>query len=388
MKKKSILVNLRLLQKPYTGVQSYIYNLTKNMVKKNNDFEFYFITINYDCNIKFINELISYENCSIIDHRGYNNPIYEILFDLFFVNRYIKNHDLYFNPVNILPFHKIREKKYITAVLDLCTFKVPDTTTISLKLFYSIYLSHSLRRADKIIAISENTKSDLLNLFKMSKEIIEVVYLGIDDDFFILQFNELDVENLSKKIGLDLNGVYFLTFGTSKRKNALRVIDAFFKCSNKNSTCKLVIIAHVKDMINNFLSYIKRKNYDQNRVIITEIYLTKKELKILYSKAVGFIYCSVYEGFGLPILEAMQCSCPVIASNTSSTPEVVSNAGLLVNPYDSVEIAVKMNRLISDTQLRSNLIKEGHNNIKKFSWKTTAKKFSDIFKEVLEIDNI
>lgn len=387
MNKKSILINLRLLQKPYTGVQSYIYNLTKNIVKKNNDFEFYLVTINFDGNIEFINELTSYENCSLVNHRGYNNPIYEVLFDLFLVNRYIKNHDLYFNPVNILPLHKIREKKYITAVLDLCTFKVPDTTTISLRLFYSAYLSHSLRRADKIIAISKNTKSDLLDLFRMDKEIIEVVHLGIDDDFFTLQFSEVDVANLDKKIHLNLSDGYFLTSGTSKRKNALKVIDAFFKCTGKNSAHKLVIIVHTKDMINNYLSYIKRKNYNQNRVIFTEIYLTKKELKILYSKAVGFIYCPVYEGFGLPILEAMQCSCPVIASNTSSIPEVVNNAGLLVNPRDPVEISEKMNTLVSDSQLRSRLVKKGHDNIKRFSWKTAAKKTIDIFREVLEADN-
>lgn len=386
MKKKSILVNLRLLQKDYTGVQSYIYNLTKNMLKEGNDFEFYLTTINYDHNNKFINDLISYENCSLIDHRGYNNLIYEILFDLFFVNRYIKKSDLYFSPVNILPVYKIRENKYITGVLDLCTFIVPDTTTISLKLFYNTYLSHSLRKADKIITISENTKSDLLNLFKMSKEKIEVVHLGIDDDFFMLQFSELDEANLGKKIGLSLDGVYFLTSGTSKRKNVPNVIDAFFKCCGKNSDYKLVIIVQTKDMIKNYLSYIKIKNYYQNRVIFTEIYLTKKELKILYSKAVGFIYCPVYEGFGLPVLEAMQCNCPVIASNTSSIPEVANNAALLVNPYDPVEISLKMNTLISDSQLRNKFIKEGQNNIKKFSWKTTAKKFIDIFKEVLEVD--
>lgn len=357
------------------------------MVKENNDFEFHLITINYDYNNKFINELISYENCSLINHKGYYNPICEILFDLFFVNRYIKNSDLYFNPVNILPLNKIRGKKYITAVLDLCTFKVPNTTTISLRLFYSSYLLRSLRRANKIIAISENTKFDLLDLFKMSKEMIEVVPLGIDDDFFMLQFGEADVVNLGEKIGLNLNGVYFLTFGLSKRKNVLRVIDAFFKCNDKNVTHKLVIIVHTKDMINNCLSYIRRKNYNQSRVIFTGKFLIKKELKILYSKAIGFVYCPVYEGFGLPILEAMQCSCPVIASNTSSIPEVVNNAGLLVNPYDPVEISEKMNTLISDSQLRSKLIQEGHNNIKIFLWKTTAKKFIDIFKEVFKVDD-
>lgn len=383
MNKKSILINLRLLQKPYTGVQSYIYNLTQNMVKEGKDFEFYLATINFDGNIEFINELTFYENCFLINHRGYNNPIYEALFDLFFVNKYIKNHDLYFNPVNILPLHKIREKKYITTVLDLCTFKVPDTTTITLRLFYSTYLAHSLRRADKIIAISENTKSDLLDLFKISKEMIEVAPLGIDDDFFRLQFSGLDVANLGKKIGLDLNGVYFLTFGTSKRKNALKVTDAFFKCSDKNPAHKLVIIVHTEDMINNCLSYIKRNNYNQNRVIFTRIFLTKKELKILYSKAVGLIYCPVYEGFGLPILEAMQCGCPAIASNTSSIPEVVNNAGLLVNPHDPVEISAKINMLISDSQLRSRLIKKGYNNTKRFSWKITAKKYLNIFREVL-----
>lgn len=353
------------------------------MVRENNDFEFYLITINYDYNIKFINELISYENCSLLNHRGYNNPICEILFDLFFVNRYIKNYDLYFSPVNILPLYKIREKKYVTAVLDLCTFKVPDTTTTALRLFYSTYLSHSLRRADKIVSISENTKSDLLDLFKMSKEMIEVVHLGIDDDFFMLQFGEVDVANLGEKIGLNLNGIYFLTFGVSKRKNVLRVIDAFFKCNDKNVTHKLVIIVHANDMINDYLSYIKRKSYNQNRVIFTEIYLTKKELKILYSKAVGLVYCPVYEGFGLPILEAMQCGCPVIASNTSSIPEVVNSAGLLVNPYNSVEISEKMNTLISDSQLRSKLIEEGYNNAKSFSWKTTANRYLDIFRKVL-----
>jgi len=387
MKNKSILVNLRLLQKPYTGVQSYIYNLVKNMVKKDNNFKFYLITINYDYNTKFINELISYENCFLINSRGYNNPVYEVLFDIFFVNKYIKKHDLYFNPVNILPLYKIRKKKYITAVLDLCTFKVPNTTTLSLRLFYSTYLSHSLRRADKIVAISENTKFDLLNLFKINKEIIDIVYLGVDDDFSMLQFDEVDVITLGRKIGLNLNEGYFLTTGTSKRKNVLKVIDAFFQCCGKDCVDKLAIIIYSESMVDNYLAYMKRKNYNKKKVVFTGIYLTKKELKILYSKALMFIYCSVYEGFGLPVLEAMQCSCPVIASNTSSIPEVVNNAGLLVDPYDSVEISVKMKTLISDSQLRSKLIKKGHSNVRRFSWETTANKIIDIFKEVLEVDN-
>ena len=384
METKNILINLRLLQKPYTGTQSYIYNLVKNVLKNNGGFEFTLLTVNDDGANKFVRDLSNYPRTALIDHRSAPGLVSETLFDLVFVNRYIADHDLYFSPVNTLPLRTSPGKKYVTGVLDLCTFKVPDTSSLGLRFFYSLSLNASLRRADRILAISGHTKRDLLDTFKLDEEKIDVVHLGIDDDFFQCRSEKTDVTRLGDRIGLDLDRRYCLTMGSSRRKNVPAVIDAFFKGDGGSAGDHLVVIVSDPRLVDEFSSHIEKNRYDRQRVILTKRHLSNTELKTLYVKAFMLIYCPVYEGFGLPVLEAMACDCPVVASNVASIPEVVNEAGLLADPRDSSDIAEKINLIRRTPALRDRLVHDGRSNIKRFSWERAGKQALKIFESALE----
>lgn len=381
--KKRVLINARLLQQPYTGIQSYVHNLIKSLVKEASNIEFHIIVLSYKRDNEFIEDLLSYSNVFLINVRGLRNSIYEIFFDIFIINRYIKNFDLYFSPVNILPYFKNRKVPHIVGVLDLCTFIVPETTTRFLKTYYDIYLGTSLKRADKIIPISENTKRDLLKLFHIDKSLIRAIHLGIDDEFSNIKISPRESANFLESLGLHLNDRYFLSIGTSKRKNIETTIEAFSKFVKTHNSTKLVIVVNDKGMIDHINICVDKFKIGKENIILTQRYLTQKELKILYNHALCLVYCSYYEGFGLPVLESMQCNCPVITSNVSSLPEISGDAALLVNPYSAEEIYYSMLLLYNNPSVRTEYIRKGVLNTRKYSWTITAKSFVRLFNEVM-----
>ncbi|MBU0534995.1 glycosyltransferase family 4 protein [Patescibacteria group bacterium] len=381
--KKKILINLRLLQQPYTGVQSYVYNLLRALVSQSRDFDFYIIVVNYDNSNTYINDLLSYKNVHLVSAWGFNNNIFGVLFDIFFINKYIKKYDLYFSPVDILPFFKNRKVPHIVGVLDLCTFIVPKTTTLTLKTYYDIYLKTSLKRADSIVTISNCTKNDLLKLFKIDESMVKVVHLGIDRDLKSGVIPDKRGREILKGLCLTENTKYFLTMGTSKRKNVEKTIEAFSKVAKINGDLKLVVVVNNREMESIINRSVNSFGLNSNQVVLTDRYISALELKVLYAKAVCLVYCPYYEGFGLPILEAMQNSCPVITSDNSSLIEICGDAALLANAQEADQIAECMNKMLTNDVLRNDLIQKGLTNSKKYSWEISAAEFDTIFKNLL-----
>lgn len=365
---KSVIVNIRQLQFRYTGVQSYIYNLVLALVKHYPKIHFDLATLNYKGNNQFIEHLKQHQNVSILNTSGSKKLFSEIYFDHVQVSRLIKNQDIYFSPVNITPLFKKPGVKYVVGVLDLCTFIVPKTTTFQLKTYYNLFLPSSLSRADKIISISKSTKTDLVNLFKIPDQKISVVYLGVD--------SEVVVSRVPKKIN---TGKFFLTMATSPRKNVLTVIRAFSVFSKK------VPSMHYKIVVNNPILSLEIKKFirdigiSNKKVQVMANYISKQRLSNLYSRATAFVYCPIYEGFGLPVLEAMSRSCPVITSTTSSLPEVAGGAAITVNPHNYLDIAAAMSKLYTKNSLRIKMIKGGLINSKKYNWEKSAIKTMRIF---------
>ena len=154
------------------------------------------------------------------------------------------------------------------------------------------------------------------------------------------------------------------------------------KSLNKlNGNNKIVIVGKKDKAYDEIFDIIK--NYDlQNRVVFTG-FVPDKDLVLLYNAATLFVYPSLYEGFGLPLLEAMSCGTPVITSNLSSLPEVVGNAAITVNPYDFEELAKKIDKVLSDKELQKILIKKGVNRAKEFTWEKTALETIKVYEKVL-----
>lgn len=359
---KKVLINIRQLQFRYTGVQSYIYNLCISLVKEFPHIHFDLATLNYQNDNQYIETLRKNSNTTILNTEAGSSSLVDIYFDHFLVSKLVTKQDIYFNPVNITPVFKKPGVKYVVGVLDLCTFIVPKTTTLLLKTYYRLFLPGSLKRADKIIAISKSTKKDIIKIFKTNPKKISVVYLGIDTK--ILKSN-YSINQKKEK--------YFLTMATSRRKNIQNVLKAFAAFSNMFPSIKFKIVVNNPKLSEEVGVSLKKLNI-KNKVELMENYISKEKLSSLYSGALGFVYCPVYEGFGLPVLEAMSKNCPVITSTTSSLPEVAGKSALTVNPHSFQEIAKAMTSIAENLPLRQKMILEGQKNITKFSWKKSAQK--------------
>jgi len=272
--------------------------------------------------------------------------------------------DIFHLPLPVAPFwRKPKNCKLIVTVHDLTPLKFPDFHNLKRKLYFRFFVKRLLKQADRIIADSISTKKDIVDLLMIKADKIDVVYLAAD------------MKHTSKKVPkkYGIKDEYILYVGTVEpRKNLLRLIDAYNKL---NPPEKLVIVG---------ASGWKNKDVykKKNKNIIFTGYVDDEDLPKLYSNAKVFIYPSLYEGFGLPVLEAMNCKVPVITSNTSSMPEVGGDAVLYVNPSSVDDIRIKLSKLLTDSNLRKELIKKGINQVKKFSWDKTAKETINVYKKV------
>ena len=231
------------------------------------------------------------------------------------------------------------------------------------------YHKFSLRRADRIVAISEYTKQETIKLFDIREEKVNVVYLGFK--------NFCEGAPTAKPV---LGGKkFFLFVGVIKeRKNPLGIVKAFYLLKEKTH-CEhvLALLGWGKGPYwEEIKIYIKEHSLETSVIIDEE---TRDDgLLPYYQQAEALLYPSFIEGFGFPVLEAFSCGLPVITSTTSSLPEVGGDAALLVNPHKTEEIAAAMERILTEKGLRDSLIKKGYEQMKKFSWENTARGYIDI----------
>ncbi|MDN3656775.1 glycosyltransferase family 1 protein [Ferruginibacter paludis] len=240
--------------------------------------------------------------------------------------------------------------------------------------FYFKYLLPALiKRARLIIAVSENTKRDIIHFFKCPEEKIKVIYNGYDDDIYfpvaekkLIIYSQYGVRN------------YLLAVGpTYPHKNFELLIDAY---NAMNTACKkkhpLVIAGGKEKYLEVLKAYVH--GLDLDSCIHFVGYVPVELMPSLYREAHTLIFPSLYEGFGIPLLEAMASGCPVISSNTSSMPEVCGDAVLYFNPTDQFSLTASMQLLIMDDNLHSELKQKGLDQAKKFSWKKMAGSFNNI----------
>ena len=242
---------------------------------------------------------------------------------------------------------------------------LPETMAPSNRIKMQLLSSYNLKRTDFLISISDNTKQDFLKFFNYKKNIY-TIHLAVDKKTYHLA----SPDNITiVKDKFNLPDSYVLAVGTIEpRKNLITLLKAFSILNNKN--IHLVLVGKIGWIDNNFFELLDQYKI-KNRVVFTG-YVSDKFLAPLYSGAKMFVFPSIYEGFGLPILEAMQCGCPVIASNNSSIPEVAGDAALLFDANDYTELARLIDKLLQDENLRKSYIAKGFEQVKKFSWEKTV----------------
>jgi glycosyltransferase involved in cell wall biosynthesis len=237
-------------------------------------------------------------------------------------------------------------------------------------------LSRTLKNVDMIITVSKSTKKDVIKCLKFPEEKIKVIYNGVDERFKPLK-NYNDV--LHK---YNINPPYILYIGTLEpRKNIPALIKAFYKLKKRGIRHKLVIVGKKGWKYKQIFRVVEDLNL--RRDVVFTGYVSYNDLPKFYSAADLFVYPSLYEGFGLPPLEAMACGCPVITSNVSSLPEVVGDAGFIVDPSDIGGLSRTIKELLANDSLRENVIRKGLKRIKEFSWEKTAKESLKVYKEVI-----
>lgn len=308
-----------------------------------------------------------------IEKKNFNN---RIITD--FSDRSKEMADLDIIHSNNFRFPKDTRAKKVVTIYDVCFLEHPEYTTEANRLFCYKGTLDAMLFADKIIAISEYTKTRLVHFFPFVDESkIEVVYCGNRDTLSSYENNLACIE----KYGVT-QGEFFLSVGTIEpRKNYETLLKAYRKYLD-NSKCpkKLCIAGGYGWLEENFHRKIESLGLEKD-VIVTG-YVSEEELANLYRHCFAFIYPTWYEGFGLPVLEAMNFGKPVIASNVTSIPEIAGNGALLINPHEADQIADSLGRLECDENICRELVEAAKKQVGKFSWKKAAEELVDIYRRL------
>lgn len=268
----------------------------------------------------------------------------------------------------------------VCTIHDICFEHFKDIFTTKEYVRQKILIPYAARHSRAIYTVSEFSRKDICERYKIPKERVFVVYNSPKKIFRKLSANDLKLEELKQKFGISNN--FVLSVGNLQpRKNLARLIKAFcsLKDCGKIGKCQLVIVGKKAWLFNDI---IQAATTNKNDVIFTD-YVTEDELVRLYNVADYFVYPSFFEGFGLPPVEAMACGTAVAVSNQSALPEVVGNAGSFFDPFNEKDIEKKIYQLYSDINLRAQLVNEGFKQIKEYNWTQSATEVLQVYKKIL-----
>ena len=300
--------------------------------------------------------------------------------------------DLLFIPAHVLPI--IHPRRSVVTVHDLGYLFYPEAHRFLDRLYLDFSTRYNARAATHLIADSSATKRDLIERYGSKPDKITVVYPGYDETIFQPVRNEKAIEAVKTRYGIVSD--YILFVGTLQpRKNLVRLIEVFANMQVGKyasgqvdaglQTCKpanlQLIISGKKGWLYDQIFRQVEELGLEGRVVFTD-YVPEWDLPALLSGARLFVFPSLYEGFGLPVLETMACGTPVVCSNASSLPEVVGDAAVLVDPLDVERLAAAMERVLGDEELRAKLIERGFEQARKFSWERCARETLNVLESV------
>jgi glycosyltransferase involved in cell wall biosynthesis len=286
--------------------------------------------------------------------------------------------DVLFVPAHVLPL--VHPRASVVTVHDLGYLHFPEAHPWRQRLYLDLSTRWNARVAAHILADSEATKADLVAHCSTPPDKISVAYPGREEALAPVH-DPGAIEEVKARFGID--GDYFLYLGTLQpRKNLARIIAAFAGLAPGTRGQKtLLVLAGKRGWLYDDLFAQVRRLGLEGRVLFPG-YVPAEDKATLLSGALAFLFPSLYEGFGLPVLEAQACGCPVIASTTSSLPEVAGDAALLVDPRDTAAIAGAMRRITADFALREGLVERGLANVRRFSWRSCARSVLDAVEQV------
>ena len=355
-------IDIRVLGSLYkSGVEEYTENLLAHMLPENPDIKFkLFYSGDPLLLVKYA--WVSLENIEIVQSSVFNKLIFASswLFNYPKLDDLVGGVEAFFSPhFLIAPLNSYCRR--VMTFHDLSYLRFKEFFSLRRDLWHRFQIRPFVRSnlPDKIIAVSDSTKNDLIEKYGIEPWRIEKVYSGISDT--ITRPSKEGLDEFRKRYGLP--GEFILFLGKLEpRKNISTLIRAFNLMKDSGNFRELyLVIVGAKGWLFKDIFREAEMSPHKNKIIFKD-YITDKEKKFYYSLASAFVYTSFFEGFGFPPLEAMACGTPVIASNNSSLPEVVGDAGILVDPYAVLE----------DVNLRDALVERGYERVKMFDWKKCA----------------
>jgi glycosyltransferase involved in cell wall biosynthesis len=281
--------------------------------------------------------------------------------------------DLFHGLAHSLPLR--RSCRYVTTIHDLTTYVMPEQHTPGRRSYLRWMIPQACRRAEGIIAVSENTRNDLVRLLRVPHEKIFVVPLGVDPTLRPVQDPD-ELLAVRQKYGLPKKFILYLG-AIEPRKNLHTLVKAFQEAEDLHREFALVLAGSLGWGYGPLLRQVKSSAV-RDRIIFPG-YVSADDLAAVYGASSLFVYPSLYEGFGLPVLEAMACGTPVVTSNVSSLPEVAGDAALFVDPHSASELAAAMRRILAHEDVRQTLSRRGILRARAFDWDRTALKTREVY---------
>ncbi len=302
--------------------------------------------------------------------------------------------DVYFFPSSVIPLFYFPSKSVIT-IHDVAFLFFPDCFSPMLRQWLTIATRYGISNAKKIIAVSEATRQDLIAYYSISPDKVVTIHHGVHAMYRPRQVQKeptvegdsfSSIEIVKKKYHIE--GAYLLYVGTlQRRKNIPRLLQAFYLLKRKyHIPHKLVLIGQkCPDLPEHEIATTIERLALQEDVIWTG-YVVEQDLPALFNGAELFVFPSLYEGFGMPVLEAMACGVPVACSNTSSLPEVVGESGVMFDPYNIDSMTTAIYQVLMDEELRRHLRQQGCQRATEFSWTWCAQRTLEVLEEVGRCD--
>lgn len=265
----------------------------------------------------------------------------------------------------------------VVTIHDLAPWRCPANFPLPDRTSYRAKMRHACRRADAIVAVSSSTKADIVEILGVPEEKITVVGQSCHPRFMS---PVTEADRLAVKEKYALSDCYVIAVGTIEpRKNQLTAVRAMAEVNGKVS---LVMVGHPKPYVELVVKEIRRLRLEQRVKLLHEV--DSADLPALYSGALCSLYLSLYEGFGIPVLESMCCGTPVICSNRSSLPEVGGDAAMLVNPDDESGVAQAVNRMATDSVFRESLAERVRQQANRFSQEKVIGDMYQVYQRLLE----
>jgi glycosyltransferase involved in cell wall biosynthesis len=285
--------------------------------------------------------------------------------------------DVLFVPSHVVPLG--HPPRTVVTVHDLGYHYHPEAHTLFQNLYLRWSTRYSARTASRVLADSEATRADLIRYYHVPEAKIAVVYPGRDETLAAVRDPDVLAATRAR---YGLVPSYLLYVGTlHPRKNLVRLIQAFASVLDVAPAGLQLVLAGQKGWLYDEILVQVRKLGLEDRVVLTG-YVPDDDLPALLSGALAFVYPSLYEGFGFPVLEAMACDTPVVCSDVSSLPEVAGDAALLVDPLDVEGMAEALARVIADEGLRRDLAARGARQMQRFSWQRCAEDTLHVLEDV------